>query len=415
MEKREMESEENLLDQLNESRVIPHHGGNTRFSIQKRSDIGTTDKLRMDVELSDLVGSFTFDPESCVREPVLKKFNVLDISVVQAIPVEETADSMRYRLIIGTDNGCCNGALLYMDYLFEKGNHNVIAKSQYLSGVNVPFTIGGVIGTAKEVKSAANGLTGGAIVYGQGCSGYGIRLVDFCDRSIGEIMSTKDAQRVARHVDWTHKPAVNNGELWVPRRRTDDLPYVLRNLNLGNGVCIDELFGEYSNGSTKVLEKIKTSAGKSSFIYGRNHKQSPAFEPEEEPSQKKLKLLVGDDRFKAYSGIPIEENRAVKGFMQEYESILNNMDVTFVGNANQMIEFAARTEYDALMIDLNWGYHREEDGYRILDAVSLYSPKRILWTGDYSEGVQKEARSHHASACIPKHLEPEELVEIIRN
>jgi len=304
-----------------------------------------------------------------------------------------------------------------MDYLFEKGNHNVIAKSQFLSGTIVPFSIGGLIGTADEVGSSANGLTGGAIVYGQGCSGYGIRVVDLSELSSTELVSTKDAKRVARHVHWTHKPVVNDGELWVPRRRNDDMQYSLRYLNLGNGVCIDDMFCEVygSDRGTRVLDKIKSSASKSSFIYGREHKEAPTFVPDKYTNQKKIKLLVGDDRFKAYSGIPLEENRAVKSFMREYESILDNMDVTFVGNPKEMIELAVRSEYDALMIDLNWGYHSEEEGYRILDALSMYSPKRILWTGAFSEEVQKEAGFRHATACIPKHLEPEELVEIIRN
>ena len=404
------------LECLPEGNVIKHYNGMTRFDIIKNHDCGATDKLKINVQLDDLVGEFIFDPESCVRDPVLTKFKVLDIAAIQVIPVKETADSMRYRLIVGTDNGCCNGALLYMDYLFKKGEHNVIEKHRFLNGVNIPFSIGGLIGTANEVFSSANRLTGGAIVYGQGCSGYGIRIADFSESSLVELMSTKDARRVTRHANWTHKPVVNEGKLWVPRRRTDDMQYSLRYLNLGNGVCIDDKFNEARDcfGKDELLQKIKDSAAKSLFLYGREHKPAPAFERDKHPIQKKLKLLVGDDRFGCRSDETPADSRAAKSFMQEYESILGNVDVTFVARANEMIGLAARTEYDALMIDLNWGYDREEDGYRILDAVSQYAQRRILWTGAFSDEVKKKAKSNHATACIPKYLAPEDLDKILR-
>ena len=123
------------------------------------------------------------------------------------------------------------------------------------------------------------------------------------------------------------------------------------------------------------------------------------------------KILIGDDQIGSEAG---EALRTL--FELKYESALSGFSLEYTADPEDFIEKASTRDYDVLLIDLKWCHDdaiREyKTGYRILDVVRDYAPKRILWTSEDKEDRER-GYEHGATECMEKNPIPEKLERIL--
>ena len=123
---------------------------------------------------------------------------------------------------------------------------------------------------------------------------------------------------------------------------------------------------------------------------------------------KPLRVLVGDDQ------IGVRNSLQQKAFLRNYGGLAS---FDFSDKADDFIARAREGRYDALLIDLNWedaDAEREyKTGFRVLDAVKEYSPRRLLHTSEDQE-LRQKGFFHGATNCIEKYRARSYLEEALK-
>jgi DNA-binding response OmpR family regulator len=118
-----------------------------------------------------------------------------------------------------------------------------------------------------------------------------------------------------------------------------------------------------------------------------------------------MKILIGDDQF---GPGPLRDI-----FEMKYEDVLSQHQLAYTNDHEEFVRMAKTKEYDALMIDLRWGFDLETQGYEILQQVRDYAPVRVLWTSE-QEQARELGYKYGATACIGKNPVPSELEKVLK-
>ncbi|MBT4651788.1 hypothetical protein HOC13_04690 [Candidatus Woesearchaeota archaeon] len=190
------------------------------------------------------------------------------ISAVQIIPILNQEDEFSYRLVVGTDQNCCNGAVFDVDLNLVRDNETINSNINLRHGVQIPFNIGGVLGTNIYLSHTNEEPTVGGpndiVVYGAGCDGSGIQHVRFSNirggSAVDSVMSTEQSQDEGRYQQFFHRPELRDGEIIIPscyevNRWVDELNVseIVRNTVT----------------SPRLIERINETVGQSRFLYSR--------------------------------------------------------------------------------------------------------------------------------------------------
>jgi len=244
------------LKKIVENPIIELENGSIKFEIDQHTDsfpkIGQ-DELVIKTELDGKESEHRINPKNYSNWPYMKEDRMPLISVVQVIPRDE--EGLEYRLIMGTDNNCCYGALFYINLALNKEDGGFSVNDRLINGKRMPFNIVGVLGTDETVNVSKGG---GALVYGQGCAGRGIRLVDFGDATSKAALSENQAKEIGEKIDLFAKPYVREGELFIPANYSFDSPCSIDQKVREN---LDDHINEH------VLPSIKETVAKSRIIY----------------------------------------------------------------------------------------------------------------------------------------------------
>jgi len=208
----------------------------------------------------------TIIPHDYATEPFFPASELLRVGVVQILPGVETNKITSYKLIVGTDNTCCDGAVSYFELQLSPDE----ASSRLIKGVFVPFNVHGILGSDRPIYSSKNWVEGGAIVYGFGCSGSGIRLIDFSLGDSREIIPTSESDytmNLRTYVTLYNKPEVKEGHLIIPAYQG---PGFTEKWTNGREIDIEqELLRKLPDDFTEksILPKIRNSVAESRFVY----------------------------------------------------------------------------------------------------------------------------------------------------
>ena len=125
------------------------------------------------------------------------------------------------------------------------------------------------------------------------------------------------------------------------------------------------------------------------------------------------KILVGDDQWGADSK---EGERLRWSFEIDYRDVLEDAEIDWTDDPDRFVSMASTGAYDTLLIDLHWSdkdFSRSyKTGFRVLDYVEDYAPKRVLWTSERKEDRERGYR-HGATHCIAKGMMPHTMRELV--
>jgi len=134
-----------------------------------------------------------------------------------------------------------------------------------------------------------------------------------------------------------------------------------------------------------------------------------------ELEREERRILIGDDQYGAQTS---EGERMRRSFELDYRDQLKSARLEYVADSNLFIEMARTGVYNILMIDLNWepddAIRDFKTGYRILEAVRDFAPKRILWTSESMEDREK-GYLYGATHCVRKGLHPTDFENLMND